>query len=560
MRKKLTTRALVSLTISMILLLMPMIAVIASKGTITDAEAITKINGQKNVKTASKKEVGGKKKETKAAEKKKVCDCLEECTENQINSDCEWCMKDYEKCKYEKNAKASEDEADSESSTEDPENVDGDEENESVIDKDSEDDSIVSAEKAENQEEPKEENQELDDPEDVLEEEADSKTEESSEEESDEKPVTTASDHTAPTLIAAVSKGVLVITAEDEDSGVEAIYVNGNEYVDFNKGKLSIRLQQFDTSYEYFLIQAVDCAGNASKVYKVANPYYVDPTTSDSTDNTSSLPEDAKPSEPTEAKATVTNHVKTDKEGNVTLIPVEKNSGKNEYSPSSGNDTKEKENASESVSLSADSSLSNGTSSDNRQSNANSSNGISEEGREFFTIQTESDKVFYLVVDRSGSTETVYFLTEVSENDLLNVTSNNSDTLPQNTAVVDSAVPDTTGSIWSINQDEVEDMLESSSETETEVVPETEAEEDENKEKSSGNKWIGRLASGLVFLLVLGIAAFLKFGDKRKLFKEDEDSDDYLAYESETENYFDDSDVDEASYEREEEADSDDMA
>ena len=35
----------------------------------------------------------------------------------------------------------------------------------------------------------------------------------------------------------------------------------------------------------------------------------------------------------------------------------------------------------------------------------------------------------------------VYFLTEITENDLLNATSGNSDTLPKNSAALESAIP-----------------------------------------------------------------------------------------------------------------------
>lgn len=44
------------------------------------------------------------------------------------------------------------------------------------------------------------------------------------------------------------------------------------------------------------------------------------------------------------------------------------------------------------------------------------------QGKEFYTIQTASDKVFYLIIDRDEDEEMVYFLTEISENDLLNTT------------------------------------------------------------------------------------------------------------------------------------------
>ena len=57
-------------------------------------------------------------------------------------------------------------------------------------------------------------------------------------------------------------------------------------------------------------------------------------------------------------------------------------------------------------------------------------------GREFYTIMTKTGKVFYLVIDRTKDEETVHFLTDITENDLLNVTQDNKPTLPQNSAVV----------------------------------------------------------------------------------------------------------------------------
>ena len=46
-------------------------------------------------------------------------------------------------------------------------------------------------------------------------------------------------------------------------------------------------------------------------------------------------------------------------------------------------------------------------------------NATDEEGKEFFTIMTPSENVFYLVIDRQRSTENVYFLNAVTESDLL---------------------------------------------------------------------------------------------------------------------------------------------
>ena len=61
-------------------------------------------------------------------------------------------------------------------------------------------------------------------------------------------------------------------------------------------------------------------------------------------------------------------------------------------------------------------------------------------GREFYTIETINGKTFYLIVDMLSDEEKVYFLTEISERDLLNATNDNSETLPRNSAVPDEGL------------------------------------------------------------------------------------------------------------------------
>lgn len=63
-------------------------------------------------------------------------------------------------------------------------------------------------------------------------------------------------------------------------------------------------------------------------------------------------------------------------------------------------------------------------------------------GREFYTIETANGKVFYLIVDMLSDEEKVYFLTEISENDLMNATSDQSETLPRNSAIPEEGIPD----------------------------------------------------------------------------------------------------------------------
>ena len=125
-------------------------------------------------------------------------------------------------------------------------------------------------------------------------------------------------DKTKPTIIAAAKNGILIVQGVDAESGIAALYVNGNEFTELTNNTLNVRLQKADTSYEYFTLQAKDKAGNMSEIYKVGNPYYENPDAvkentevSGTKQNATSLPADGTASKPTSATATVTEHQTT---------------------------------------------------------------------------------------------------------------------------------------------------------------------------------------------------------------------------------------------------------
>ena len=251
-------------------------------------------------------------------------------------------------------------------------------------------------------------------------------------------------DFTKPTLNAAVSDGLLSIQAHDTDSGIKAIYVNGYEFTDHTNGALNIRLQQFDAGYQYFTISAMDNAGNTSEIYKTANPYYTDPENKDSNekDPAQQLPVDASATKPSSATAQVTDHTKTDSNGNTVS-----QTGSGTTSSSTGTSAKQSPSTGD-------------TSKDTDQS---SDSQTSEKGKEFYTIQTASEKVFYLVIDRDGEDEKVYFLTEVSEKDLMNFTLSDSVTLPEVDTVYaepeKKAEEEKPGTTETAEKDKVEDEI-----------------------------------------------------------------------------------------------------
>ena len=325
-------------------------------------------------------------------------------------------------------------------------------------------------------------------------------------------------DTTKPTLNAAVSDGLLTVQAVDKESGIKVIYVNGYEFTDgITNGTLNIRLSQFDAGYEYFTITAMDQAGNVSEVYKTKNPYYKDPNSDDDSNPAEQLPASSQATNPSSATANVTQHTQTDSNGNTTSqtpkTPEEQK--KEEFARADAEEEAMKDAESEGEDMNL--------------------------GKEFYTIQAASGKVFYLIIDRDGEEEVVYFLTEITENDLLNVTSDNSETLPKNSAALESQIPVTESALPN-NNTEIDDTHEVETpveETTDESVEETEEEpEAETEEPVKSNPLVGYLIMGIFGAGVIGAAYYFKVVKKKQDgdFVEDEDEeDDDEEYESESE-------------------------
>ena len=318
-------------------------------------------------------------------------------------------------------------------------------------------------------------------------------------------------DTTKPTLNAAVSDGLLSVQVHDTDSGAKAVYVNGYEFTELTNGTLNIRLQQFDAGYEYFTISAMDNAGNMSEVYKTKNPYYKDPADESDENPAEQLPVNAEATKPGNATGTVTEHTKTDSDGNtVSQTPEEQKKAefaKADAAEKAESGDKEKE--------------------------------TSEQGKEFYTIQTASDKVFYLIIDRDGEEEVVYFLTEITENDLLNTTSDNSETLPKNSAALESAIRTEESALPNNNGEVPEDTQQTEENTgETENTEDAESMEDAEPEEKAEepNPAISYILMGALAIAFIGGAYYFKVVRKKKedfIEDEDEDGEDEEEFENE---------------------------
>ena len=316
-------------------------------------------------------------------------------------------------------------------------------------------------------------------------------------------------DFTKPTLNAAVSDGLLSVQAHDMDSGIKAVYVNGYEFTELTNGVLNIRLQQFDAGYQYFTISAMDNAGNMSEVYKTANPYYTDPEKADGNEKNPAeqLPVNAQATKPSSATAQVTEHTKTDSDGNTVSENSLAEQKKQAMAEAAASEKKEEAGEKEK----------------------------SETGKEFYTIQTASEKVFYLIIDRDGEEEMVYFLTEVTENDLLNVTADNSETLPKNSAALESAIPVTEGALPNNNgeQETEEEAAEEAAEDGEENTEEPEPE----PEKTGENPAATYIILGLVAVVAIGGGYYFKVAKKKKEeFLDEDDDEEEEEYEDDEEN------------------------
>lgn len=274
----------------------------------------------------------------------------------------------------------------------------------------------------------------------------------------------TCFDKTKPVLNAAVNGGLLSVQAQDNDSGVKAVYVNGYEFSELTNGVLNIRLQEFDIGYEYFTVQAMDMAGNMSDVYRVKNIYY---RTEEDGDEENILPEDATPTEPSDAKAEVTEHADESK-------------------------------------------------------------------KEFYTIKTDSEKVFYLIIDKSGENEQVYFLTEISERDLLNVTADTLQTLPQNSAITEMAMPNDTE-----DKTDAEDLFGQDEDSEADISTETgDITEPDVTEEKEGNSMIVYIIMGIAAVIGIGAGYYFKvYKKKQEIAEEDEELFEEEPYENENEDW-----------------------
>ena len=209
-------------------------------------------------------------------------------------------------------------------------------------------------------------------------------------------------DTVPPSLEASLTDGKVQIEAADDNSGVEAVYIDENRVNSLTDGKASVILKDYAGKEKSVSVYAVDYAGNHSETVKFDNPYY-----------TESKPEAQTSTKPaqTQSAGTAAQTKPSGSSGGSTNT-ASGNAG-NASPENSGNadtgDTQE-ENTS---SIPEGAFTPDGSASvlDEAQETA--------DDKQFYTITTEAGNVFYLIIDGKRDSQNVYFLNGVTEADLM---------------------------------------------------------------------------------------------------------------------------------------------
>lgn len=173
-------------------------------------------------------------------------------------------------------------------------------------------------------------------------------------------------DNTPPTVRAWMEEGKISIEAQDEGTGIDALYINGRKIsAGADKTAEALLSDYAGTQEKTVSIYAVDGAGNRSQAVQIDNPAYV-------ADGKGDAREDVKEAE----------------------------------TPASAGMDREQETVTEINPMTPDGQA------------AVLDNATEEEGKEFYTFETQAGNIFYLVVDKQRDSDNVYFLNAVTENDL----------------------------------------------------------------------------------------------------------------------------------------------
>ena len=241
-------------------------------------------------------------------------------------------------------------------------------------------------------------------------------------------------DTTPPELMAVLEDETVKIESRDDNSGVEAVFIDGNRVNSLTDGKASVALKDYVGANKNVSVYAVDYAGNCSETVKFSNPYYKEPETKGQDGNSGNAgQQDQKPAQQatqTPAGTQAGSSGSNAGASNQGSAPA----GGNSTGANSGSTGTNSGNAGTGGGNTSSGSAAGGGSGNSQESASSIPEGAftpdgtgtvldeatGEDGdKQFYTITTEGGNVFYLIVDGKRDSQNVYFLNAVTESDLM---------------------------------------------------------------------------------------------------------------------------------------------
>lgn len=217
---------------------------------------------------------------------------------------------------------------------------------------------------------------------------------------------------TTPPILTAVLEGETVkIESSDDNSGVEAVYIDGTRVNSLANGKASVLLKDYAGTDKQVSVYAVDYAGNRSDTVKLDNLYYQE---------TASAEETTASSQSAQSSVSVTKLVQTQATSSGVGTSATSSASDSTVTQSSETtDTETTDSSSVDTSESDVSSIPEGAFTPEGTGTVQDSATGEEGDKQFYTITTESGNVFYLIIDGKRDDNNVYFLNGVTEADLM---------------------------------------------------------------------------------------------------------------------------------------------
>lgn len=241
-------------------------------------------------------------------------------------------------------------------------------------------------------------------------------------------------DTTPPKLTASLDGDTLKIESSDDNSGVEAVFVDGNRINSLTNGAANVTLKDYAGTDKQVSVYAEDYAGNRSEAVKFDNPYYEEPKETQKPSQAPQKQETAGTAKPVQAPA-ASSGGSTNKGTSASSNAAGGGTSSSGHSPASGHS-----GSANAGQTNGSAGTSGGTSPDSNPSgDSESTTSAVQEGaftpegtgtvldtatgadgdKQFYTITTEDGNVFYLIVDGKRDSNNVYFLNGVTENDLM---------------------------------------------------------------------------------------------------------------------------------------------